>query len=556
MEVAGMSRSAFAAVLSATLLLTACGGGRGEGPAAAATSLSAGQVRTISTGGMPRFAAARAADQVSFGATPALVDAISQQGLDAWLTAQMATPVTQITAPDHVINYNINNTEQASLAYRFVPNEVVNLALARQDQLRLRVSWAMLQFVPINGKVQPYGHVQYFNLLQRHAFGNYADFLRELTIHPAMGFFLDNAQNRPTSQECPWCMPNENYARELMQLFTLGVVRINTDGSVMRHPNGKPMETYTQDDVESLAGALTGWRFASSTTPLPSSNWFNAAVPMEPEPWAPMHDSSAKTVMGTSFPAGKNATQELDAVVAMLMQHPNIAPFVSLRLIQHLVTSNPSPQYLARVATVFRNNGQGVAGDMKAVIRAILTDTEARQGDVAGASSPRSGKFREPFLFYTGLLRGLGCTSNLVQPGQGHPVLPWEQTPFSAPSVFSFYLPTDRAPGSNLLAPEQKLMSANEFTTRMGLLTWITEGNADHSASGCQFDALAQAFERSPSALADEISRRWFRGAMPPTLRNSIVSLATGERNWPSSRRAALVLTHYALTTPFYGVMK
>ncbi len=553
MAVVDMRRIA-GALLSCGMLLAGCGGGKPEAPAG--TSASSGQVRAVSAGGMSRFAAARAADQVSFGATPALVNTLAQQGLDAWITAQFALPVTQMSVPSYVIDFDLNGAEQARLAYEYPPNALINFALANPDQLRMRVSWSLMQFIPVNGKVQPYGHAEHFNLLQRHAFGNYGNFLRELTLSPAMGWFLDNGQNRPTSTDCPNCAPNENYARELMQLFTLGVVKLNTDGTLVRAPNGKPIETYSQEDVEELAGALTGWRFAPSDTPLARSNGFNYGVPMVAETWAPLHDSSAKTILGRSFPAGRNASQELDTVVDTLMSHPNIAPFVSLRLIQNLVTSSPSPAYLGRVASVFRNDGQGVIGDMKAVIRAILTDAEARQGDLSGANPPRFGKFREPFLWYTGALRGLGCTANLREPNRGGPLGPYSQAPFSAASVFSFYLPTDRAPGSNLLAPEQKLMSASEFTTRLGTLRYVLTSTIDNSAAGCQVDALAQAFELSPATLADEISRRWFKGAMPPTLRSTLISLATGERNWASSREAALVLTQFALTSPFYGIIK
>jgi uncharacterized protein (DUF1800 family) len=380
-----------------------CGGGSGP----AGPSPSSGQVsNTAVSTGMTRFAAARAADQVSFGATPALTNTLSQQGLDDWITAQMALPATQMIPPLHVRMYDNNNTTQTQAAYNWPQAEFMNMTLTAQDQLRMRVAWALFQYIPVNGKVSPYSMVQYFNLLQRHAFGNYGTFIRELTINPAMAVFLDNSQNRPESPECPSCAPNENYARELMQLFTLGVMQLNSDGTIKRNSQGKALETYSQEDVEELAGALTGWRFSTIGAPLPASDWNNGAYPMVPEEWAPLHDRNAKTVMGTVFPAGRGASEELDSVVTMLMAHPNIAPFVSLRLIQHLVTSNPTPEYIARVSAKFRNNGSGVAGDMKTVIRAILTDAEARKGDVPGTDTTRFGKFREPILWYTGFLRG------------------------------------------------------------------------------------------------------------------------------------------------------
>ncbi|MBC7604815.1 MAG: DUF1800 domain-containing protein [Ramlibacter sp.] len=541
------------------LALGGCGGASAppasSSSTAASPSPSSGQVNnTPAATGMTRYAAARTADQVSFGATPALVDTLSQQGLQTWMTAQMALPVTQMVPPDSVRNYDTNNSAQSNAAFNWPVNELLNQSLAGQDQLRLRVTWSLMQFIPVNSKVSPYAMVHYFNLLQRNAFGNYGAFIRQLTINPAMGNFLDNASNRPTSDQCPTCAPNENYARELMQLFTLGVVKLNADGTVKRDGQNKPIETYDQEDVEQLAGALTGWRYAPSAQPLPSSDWINAAVPMVPEDWAPLHDRTAKTIMGTSFPADRNATQELDAVVTLLMNHPNIGPFVSQRLIQNLVTSNPTPAYVGRVAAVFRNNGQGVTGDMKAVIRAVLSDVEARRGDVPGTDTTRFGKFREPMLWYTGLLRGMGCTKNLVHPQWG-PLAAGAQRPFNAASVFGFYLPTDRAPGSNLLAPEQKIVNAAEFTDRLGSVGWsIGQGSAN--GAGCQIDGLGQAYSQSPRALIDEINARWFRGAMPPTLRTNLQLLATTQQFGNDANQAALVLTQYALTTPFYGIIK
>ncbi|HSH90745.1 MAG TPA: DUF1800 family protein [Ramlibacter sp.] len=546
-----MKNKRFAGLVLA-LTLAGCGGG-GSPPGLSASS---GQVaNTSGSAGMTRFAAARAADQVSFGATPALTNALAQQGLDNWVTAQMALPVSQMNPPNYVRVYDNNNQAATSTAYDWPINEFISQALVAPDQLRLRVSWALIQYIPVNAKITPYGMVQYFNLLQRHAFGNYGDFLRELTIHPSMGFFLDNAQNRPTSDLCQSCAPNENYARELMQLFTLGVVQLNTDGTIKRNSQGRALETYTQEDVEELAGALTGWRFSTVGQPLPQSDWFNAANPMVPEEWEPLHDRNPKMIMGNSFPGGRSAPQELDAVVAMLMAHPNIAPFVSLRLIQHLVTSNPTPAYVSRVAAVFRNNGSGVAGDMKAVVRAILADTEARRGDVPGTDTTRFGKFREPILWYTGLLRGLGCTKNLLSPDGPWVVAPDQQFPFNPPNVFSYYMPTDRAPGSNLLAPEQKIVNAKELTDRMGRVGYMFSRGAAGPA-GCDADSLGQAYARSPKALIDEISLRWFRGAMPPTLRTNLQTLAVGQSLGSSVNDAAMVLTQYALTTPFYGVMK
>ena len=545
------------ALLGLVALLTGCTPAPQEADAdAGAASASAGQVRSaVVVAKLNAYAAARVADQVSFGATPELLTTLSQRGLGDWVADQMALPASTIDAPATVIDYDRNDPNAGRLAFEFAPRTFLNLALTAPDQLRLRVSWALMQYIPVNGKVDPYGQAEHFNLLQRHAFGNYGALLRELSIHPAMGWFLDNVSNRPTSEQCPQCAPNENYARELMQLFALGVVKLNPDGSTVRNAQGKAVETYEQEDVEELARAFTGWRFAPSATPLPNTNWINAGRPMVPEDWAPLHDRDAKTILGTAFPAGRDAPQELDAVISLLMNHPNTAPFVSLRLIQHLVTSNPTPQYIARVGAVFRNNGQGVAGDMKAVIRSVLLDPEARRGDLPGTDSPRFGKLREPVLWYTAALRGLGCSQTLRWP-DGNLSTPQGQSPFNPASVFSFYLPTDRAPGSNLLAPEQRLLNTNELTNRLGTLRYLLTNNPANTPANCATAALGQTFAASPKAFVDLLSARHFRGAMPPTLRNNLMELATGQKTWGTSDEGALVLTQFALSTPYFGVIK
>ena len=558
------------ALAAAVSLVAACGGGRGEGSAAAAAataatsatpivdaSPSAGQVKPVAVTKMSSYAAARATDQVSFGATPALVAELQQQGLPAWIEGQLALPVSEITPPPWVIDFDVNNSDGQTRANNFNVEEFWRRALVAPDQLRHRLAWSLFEFIPVS-MGQAYMRLDHQNLLLRKAFGNYGDFLRELSIHPSMGWYLNNNINRPTTTQCPQCTPNENFARELMQLFTLGVVQLNGDGSTVRDAQGKAKETYTQKDVEEMARALTGWRIAPSLTPLPGSNFTNAGKLMVPETQASQHDRGAKTILGTAFVAGNDAYQDLDAAIAVLMKHPNIAPFVSLRLIQHLVTSNPTPQYIARVAAVFRNNGQGVAGDMKALIRAVLLDAEARRGDQPGADPSSFGKLREPVLWLAAAQRGLGCKESLHETG-GNVALQGNQNPTSPPSIFSFYQAGDRAPGSNLLAPEQKLLTTDELTKRLGMLAHLLlDANkpiTNTTQSGCDVATLGLAFSKSPKDLIDLISARWFRGAMPPTLRSNLLSLAVSQ-TWESPDRAALVLLQFALSTPYFGVIK
>ncbi|WP_342117036.1 DUF1800 domain-containing protein [Pseudoduganella sp. OTU4001] len=544
--------------LTAAAALLACSGSDGTAPPAAGASAAAqapGQIGSSSAQATP-YAAARLADQASFGATPTLVAAIGKQGLAAWIDSQLALPPTQVD-PEPVRVYNSQIPKQGNDASIYTNQKLIGTMLSGEDQLRLRVTWAMSQFLVVSGaKVENYATLQYMNLLQRHAFGNYAELIRALSIHPPMGAYLDNVQNRPTSEECPWCAPNENYARELLQLFTLGVTKLNPDGTVQRDAKGRPLETYTQDDVENVTLALTGWSFAQET---PQYDYGRFAGEMVEDKWSVAHDRNAKKFLGKTIPAGGSASSDLDALVKILMEHPNIAPFVSLRMIQHLVTSNPSPAYVARMSAVFRDNGQGVAGDMKALVRAILLDPEARQGDQQGASPASFGKLREPLLWYTGLLRGVGCKLPLRWGGtrddglENGVAMPSIQQPFFASSVFSFYLPTDRAPGSNLLAPEQRLLTPEELSARVG--GYNTGEAAAWTKAGCKIDDITRAYSSSPRALVDLISARYFRNAMPATMRQSLNDLAPSMPGANTAQKALNVL-HFSLASPEYGAIR
>lgn len=520
-------------------------------PSASQPALHAarGQVQPVRAAAVSRYAAARFADQVSFGATPALVADIERLGFEQWIEAQFALPVSTIdTGP--IAQYDSQIPALSQKGYDYANKRLWESMLLAPDQLRWRVTWALSQYLTTAmNKIEPYGSLAYANLLQRQAFGNYGELIRAVTTSPSMGIYLDNLQNRPTSSQCPWCAPNENYARELMQLFTLGVVRLNQDGTLQRDSGGRPIETYSQKDVEELARVLTGWMIDGN---FDRTDFRKYDGKLKPDPWSAAHDRGAKLVLGKTFQEGMDAAQELDAAVALLMGHPNIAPFVSLRLIQHLVTSDPSPAYLGRVAAVFRNNGQGAAGDMKAVIKAILLDPEARRGDQMGVDSVAFGKMREPVLWYTGLLRGLSCKAALKWPGGDYMMTPNIQRPFDPASVFSYYMPTDRAPGSNLLAPEQRLLTAEELSFRLGgaFTASIRDAGGD-----CDAAPFGRALNASPQAFADLVSERFFRGAMPAVLRRNLVDLAP-DTHGASPDDKAISLLLFALATPYYGVIR
>lgn len=562
-----MTKIAFLKTLAISTIIgiTSLGCGRSGTVTDDVTHNSSGQVNNQAKANISYYAAARFAEQVSFGATPELIAEIQKLGFEAWIDAQFAMPATTAAMPRELFIVATGDAAKMAAEQKlglFRNDNFWTTALTAPDQLRQRVAWSIFAYIPV-GAGQANGTLEYYNMLRKNAFGNYADLLHDVTIHPGMGFYLNNEQNRPTSPQCLGCTPNENYARELMQLFTVGVVQLNSDGSTVRDAQGKAKETYSQKDVEELARALTGWRAPENNTGLPDDYWPHYGQAMIPEPQDFMHDSGQKMVMGNVLKAGMNAPEELNAVVAMLMKHPNIAPFVSLRLIQHLVMSNPSPQFLTRISSKFRDNGKGVTGDLRAMVKAILLDPEAREGDQVNGNDKRAGILREPVLWQTAVYRGLGCKRMSRNVWQGNEYIEGSQNqdPVYVPSIFAYFQATDRAPGSNLLAPEQKLLNTISFTDRIGSLSWrfADRNNPNHqnnlSTTGCNIAELGTAFKNSPNEFLDLVSKRWFRGAMPATLRSSMLSLTQADR-WEYPDLGAFTVLGFALASPSFGVIK
>ena len=562
-----------ALTLAAAALLAACGGGGSGAPPAAAPaavpSPSAGQVAPPAAAQQLTFyAASRLADQASFGATPALVAEIRAKGAERWIDEQFALPLQpmDVTPAWAVLPFpDLAPIPQEISMYPTI--EFSRMALTAADQLRLRVTWALSQFIvaAYDGNA-PQAGVAWINVLYGNSFGNYRQLLLDTSTNRLMGNYLNNDQNRPKSAECQHCAPNENFARELMQLFSIGVVKLNPDGTVQRDGRGRAQETYTQRDVEEMARVLTGWTQDPNPPDRPRRDGANWTRPMVPSTFRHERDSGAKQVLGRSFRAGQSTRKDLEDAIDLLMNHPNIAPFVATRLIQHLVKSDPTPAYVGRVAAKFINNGSGVRGDMKAVLKAVLLDTEARAADNPTSARGDEGKIREPYLHRTALWRGLGCT-RFPLASWGGLLMPQAQTPLLPRSVFSFYAPTDRAPGSNILAPEQKLMINAELQERLSQQEagrkWIaSSGTHDYSeyrSAGCKLDELATLFSRGPAPFIDALSERHFRGAMPPTLRSNLEQLMRLQ-NPPWNRNdpleGTLRLLGFALSTPYYGAKR
>ncbi len=555
-----------AILLASVTLLAACSGGSDTTtarPQEAEPAASTGQVGAGKAYQVSYYAAARFAEQATFGPTPALIEELRAKGFAQWIDEQFALPLVLLDVGP-TANFSIPNPLPPEI-WNHPPAAWIAAITTAPDQLRRRVVWSLSQFVVASALGgDPYGHVQWINFLHRQAYGNYRTLLRDATIHPHMGQFLNNDQNRPKSPECSHCAPNENYARELMQLFSIGVLKLNTDGTPVKDAQGRFVETYTQRDVEELARVLTGWNYDPNPPNRPSRNYGNWDKPMVPSTWPPDRDAGRKEVLGRTFWAGQDPYKDLDDAIDLLVTHPNAAPFVSIRLIQHLVKSDPSPAYVARVAQVFRNNGSGVVGDLKAVVKAILLDAEARRGDNPDRLGASDGKFREPFLHHMAFVRGLGCQRNFTNT-DGAIYNFWRQEPFRPKSVFSYYAPTDRAPGSNLLAPEQKLINSDILSGRFSSPPYEFRGNGPgqpntsqrYLAAGCNVEEFSRAIGASSKAFIDLLSLRYFRGAMPPTLRSYLEQLIreqSGNRRDPDE--LAMLMLGFALASPYYGVIK
>lgn len=526
------------------LLLAACGGPSTESPGLAFAP-STGQVQTTDSTPLNTnvYEATRFLEQASWGPTSAEVQRVRQLGIEAWINQQLTQPASTLNAPNYVIDYDNNNAAAQQQANQWFPRRFYDLSIGGHDQLRQRVSWAFFNFIPVNSGA--YETVEYFNTFQRYSLGSYKDMLRAVTLHPVMGVFLNNNENEASR-------PNENYARELMQLFSVGLVKLNLDGSIQRSTNGVPLETYTQQDVINATKALSGWSLVYEPN-LPSSNWMNAGKPMIPRP-AKSHDSTAKQIFGISIPAGQNAQADLESLLDILVNHPNTAPFVSRRLTQSLVTSDPSPAYLERVAKVF----QKTQGDLGQVVKAILLDPEARAADDPAKATPKVGKMKEPQLHHLNTLRGLGCKTAVMQLDQPLVVKrAWQQEPFRAPNVFGYTSPNYKAPESMIAAPEQKLLTTIEINNRLSTLNWWEEKHLQpFNDAGCDIQEFLTAAQTSDEALLNVINVRFFRGAMSPTLRNGALNVMKTSMNGNPPWQKASRTLHLLLTSPSYGVTR
>lgn len=540
---------------AALLMMSACGGGGSGG--------SPPPSEPPPTPSQPTADTMRLLEQATFGVTSTDAAHVQSVGINAYLTEQRNAPAAQYTgfsytphtAPTTCQNHPATPTDASSICARDqyslfqVQRQFFMNALTHPDQLRQRVAFALSQIFVVSGIeiYEAYGMADYQNMLLNDAFGNFRTLLEDVTLSPVMGRYLDMANNDKTNATLG-TSPNENYGREVLQLCSIGLYELNPDGSQKLDGSGAPIPTYTQDVVIGFSAIFTGWTYAPLAGA--ASQWTNpinydgVMVPFDNH-----HESGTKTLLdGLIAPAGQTTTQDLKTALDDIFNHPNVGPFIGKQLIQHLVTSNPSPAYVARVSAVFADNGSGVRGDMGAVITAILTDTEAR-GDVPAESS--SGHLREPALFITAMLRGLGGQSDGVLPrnaisGMGQPI-------YTAPSVFNFYPPSFVLPGSQTLAPEFSIDNAATALARENFVnTVITQGGAMPdptvtASTGTSIDLTALAAISDPNALIAQLNQTLMHGSLSSAA--SAVILGAVNAQSPSDPLAAARTASYLLLT-------
>lgn len=410
--------------------------------------------------------AARFLLQAQFSASDAEIAAVQKQNYADWLAQQFDAPLGQ-TGWDWLNARGYGQIDNTTRYFdHFYPGDymVWNQLMTAPDAVRKRLALALSEFfvVSLTGldfAWRSHAMAHYWDTLARHALGNFRDLLEEVTLNPAMGHYLNtkgNQKENPTTGR----VPDENYAREVMQLFTIGLVQLNPDGSEKTATNGQRLETYTQSDVTQLARVFTGYDFDQR---------HNVTVVLDPEGkrkvgntlfakqcmlfTASRHSELEVRFLGTSIPAKTSGSDALKIALDTLFQHPNVGPFFGKQMIQRLVTSNPSPAYVARVAAAFADNGAGVRGDLRAVFSAILLDDDARSP--AGLTDPRFGRLREPMLRLVQWGRTFGITSAQGSWKIGdlsNPATQLGQSPLRSPSVFNFFRPGYVPPATQMAA--------------------------------------------------------------------------------------------------------
>lgn len=532
--------------------LSACSGGgtTASGSSTTSSGASSGQPPVAATPPTP-LQAARFLTHATLGPTDASVNAVTSSGYDAWIAAQMALPPTLLEP----VAQNAENLLRGSSTGTYGTYMIIGAGTASDfmrfwmqsqvtapDELRQRVALALsehfvVSFNNSNTRWNGIAMAHYYDILNANAFGNFRDLMAKVTLNPEMAIWLSWIDNQNEIADANGNLtrhPDENYAREVMQLFTIGPVKLNPDGTPQLDAKGSPIATYTHDDIYGIARVLTGWNRDKTQMIMNYDLSYQGSTYAPLVPTSPKyHSVSAKTFLGTTIPAtspatAQSMTQELNTVLDTLFNHPNTAPFVCTRLIKSLVTSNPSPAYVQRVSTVFANDGTGVRGNLAAVVKAILLDSEALND--ANLNNPNFGKVREPVLRFTNWWRAFGLqaaatkqinVTNLSDPDYG-----LNQSVMNPDTVFNFFSPSYVPPHSTtasagLSSPEMQIVNEQ---TMVGYLNYIRNAiSTDPAKGGAAYTTeLTLAEDATIDSLLDRLNLLLMAGTMTPEVRSII----------------------------------
>lgn len=533
----------------ASAALAACGGGGGDSAGGSAVPEGV-PVTPPSDGEAARFLA-----QAGLAATTADIGTLKAQGYASWLDAQFAAPRSQshydwMVAKGYAVEGNRSN-------FNGVDNSIWRKLISSPDQLRQRVVLALSEIFVVSMSGLPvnwrgFVAAAYLDMLEERCFGSFRALLEGVTLSAAMGTYLNMRGNRKEEPKTGR-VPDENYAREVMQLFTIGLVELNADGSPRLGADGKPIDSYTQAQISELARVFTGWEFDNELQDDPG----HARRPMVHI--ASRFSTGAKKVLNADVPATADGPTALGIALDTLANHANVGPFIGRQLIQRLVCSSPSSAYVQRVAAAFANNGSGQRGDMKAVIRAVLLDPEARSVQ----SSPSGGKLREPMLRFVQWARTVGLTSPTELWNVGNlsdPATRLGQSPLRAPSVFNFFRPGYVPPNSQLgtsgiTAPEFQLCNETSVAGYLNFMqtviaSGIGELKPDHTAQlTLANDAAALVAHYELLLAANQLS-----ATTRTTIVNAVNSITANSDARRLNRIQAAILL--IMATPDYLVQK
>jgi uncharacterized protein (DUF1800 family) len=534
---------------AALLALAACGGGSGGGATADAEGGPMSSPAAAGPTNAP-LAAARFLTQATYGPTPAEITRLQTMSYAAWIDEQFAKPTVS-----HRLTMNQAAADLAatggSISQTNFFDSYWSQAIGGDDQLRQRAAFALSQvfvisFTDSTLRSQPRGVASYYDMLGEKAFGNFRELLEGVALHPMMGVYLSHLKNQK-EDPATGRVPDLNFAREITQLFTIGQYKLNADGTPVLGPDGKPVAAYVSADLEGLSQVFTGWSWyaGSLTSDRTSRRFFGSDADLERD-WRPMqdynqyaantnfHSISAKNFLGVTIPAQTlttaNTVGDLKIALDTLFAHPNVGPFIGKQLIQRLVTSNPSPAYVARVAAAFNDNGSGQRGDMKAVWKAILLDAEARTAGTA----PSAGKVREPVIRLANFMRAFKATSKSGRySGIGNtddPATRLNQTVMFAPTVFNFYRPgyvpsSKPIADAGLVAPEFQIV---HDVSVAGYMNYMRSLVAVDTNRDIQQDYTAElALAATPADLVERMNLLLFAGTLPDALRTQITAAVT-----------------------------